>query len=171
MKAWWIFLVLLSACASLKVETSYNSKHNFKNDRSWCWLNGCQPSYEGPRGLVDSAHMNMVANEIAYQMQEKGFIKIDDTSDLLLDFHIILAPDSTKTGWVQEEDLQYLDPYKKEDYYHFLRGSLVIDITERASEQIVWQSTSKQVISLREDITKKEMRKVIKKAMKDFPPN
>ncbi|UII25577.1 DUF4136 domain-containing protein [Fulvivirga maritima] len=171
MKAWLIFLVLLGACASVKVKTSYDHKHNFENDHSWCWLNGCQPSYEGPRGLMDSLYMGMVANEIAYQMQDKGFTQLDDESDLLLDFHIVLARDSSKTGWVQEEDLQYWDPYKEDDYYHFLRGSLVIDISDRASGQIVWKSTSKQVLSLREDMTDKEIRKIIKCAMKDFPPN
>ncbi|UII19087.1 DUF4136 domain-containing protein [Fulvivirga ligni] len=168
---WLIYILFIGACSTVRVQTSYSPKHDFENYKTWCWLNGCQPSYDGPKGIMDSAFMDKISNEIAIEMQRKGFTQLDDSADILLDYHIVLSRDSSNAGWVQEQDLQFWDPYKEEDYYHFMRGSLIIDITDREQGEIIWKSTSKKVMSLRETMSDAELRKAIRRAMKKFPPH
>lgn len=159
------------ACAEVKVRTSYDSRVDFEQYKTWCWLNGCSPSYDGPRFLYDSAAIETIANTIAVEMAEKGFKQVDEGSDLLLDFRIILKEDSSMAAWVHEEDLPFWDPYNEPgNYYHFLRGSLIIDIADRQKGRMIWRSNAERLMALTPDLKQSDIKSGVKKALKKFPP-
>lgn len=166
-----ICCLLAVACAEIKVRTSYDPTVDFSHYKTWCWLNGCSPTYNGPNFLYDSASIDVIANAIAHEMQEKGYIQVDESSDLMLDFHIVLKEDSSMAAWVHEEDLPFWDPYKEQEgYYHFLKGSLIIDIADRDKGRMIWRSNAKRLMALTPDITEKDIQRGVKKALKKFPP-
>ncbi len=164
-----LVLALLASCAQVKVRTSYDREVDFSKYRTWCWLKGCDLVYQGPGHLYDSATIESIGNNIAVEMYEKGFIQSDDSSDLIVDFHIIVEEDSAVFSMVHEEDIPFWDPYT-DDYYRFLRGTLVIDIRDRISGRMIWRSQAERLMSLRPDIKESDIRKGIRKALRDFPP-
>lgn len=164
-----LFLFLLAGCAEIKVRSSYAPGTDFSQYKTWCWLKGCDLVYQGPGYVIDSAIIEDIANAIAVEMQEKGFVQVDDMSDILLDFHIIVKQDSAISARVHEEDLPFWDLYEN-DYYHFLRGSLIIDIADRRKGQMIWRSNSRRVMSIYPDIKSSDIRKGVRKALKKFPP-
>ena len=164
-----LMLIVLTSCAEVRVHTAYDTKVDFSQYETWCWLKGCDLVYEGPSYLFDSAIIENIANSIAVEMYEKGFKQVDDSSDLMVDFHIVVKPDSSLTARVHEEDLPFWDLYE-EDYYHFLRGSLVINIADRRKGQMIWQSNSRSIMPLYPNIELSDIQKGIKKALKKFPP-
>lgn len=166
-----VLCLLAIACAEVKVHTSYDPRIDFSEYKTWCWLNGCSPSYDGPHFLYDSSSIETIANAIANEMQEKGFIQGDEGSDLMLDFHIILKEDSSMAAWVHEEDLPFWDAYKEQgEYYHFLRGSLIIDIIDRERGQVIWRSNAERLMALTPEMGEADIQNGIKKALKNFPP-
>lgn len=159
------------ACAEVRVRTSYDPTVDFSQYKTWCWLNGCKPGYLGPDYLYDSASIENIANAIAVEMQKKGYIQGDENSDLMLDFHIILKEDSSMAAWVHEEDLPFWDPYKeREKYYHFLRGSLIIDIADRERGQMIWRSNSERLMALTPQLSSEDVKNGVKRALKKLPP-
>ena len=164
-----IFLVVAAGCAQVKVRTSYDTKISFSEYKTWCWLKGCELVYEGPGYLNDSATIENIGNAIAVQMQEKGFTQVDDNADLIVDFHIVVTSDSAIFSRVYEEDLPFWEPYE-EEYYQFLRGTLIIDVADRKKSRMIWRSTAERLMALNPDLKKSDIDVGIKKALKDFPP-
>lgn len=162
-------LLILVSCAQIKVKTIYDPKADYTSYRTWCWLEGCELPYEGPSYLYDSLTIETVGNSIALEMFEKGFTQGDENSDIFVDFHIVVKEDSAIFAMVHEEDLPFWDT-KEPEFYHFLRGSLIIHIGDRKTGKMIWRSDARRLMALRPDIKPKEIREGVKKAMKKFPP-
>lgn len=163
-----ILSFLIISCAQVRVQTLIDSKTDFSKYQSWCWLQGCEVTYDGPNYLYDSATIEAVANAIAVEMYEKGYTQEDGNADLLVDFHIVLKEDSAIFSMVHEEDLPFWNSNEQE-FYHFLRGSLIIHIGDRESGQMIWRSDAKRLMALRPDLGENDIRKGVKKSLKKFP--
>ncbi|WP_185152691.1 DUF4136 domain-containing protein [Fulvivirga aurantia] len=163
-------LLLLSACSGIKVNTQYDKSIAFDQYKTWCWLRGCELVYQGPGYLYDSTVIETIGNYIAQEMYDKGFVQVDDHADLMIDFHIAVKEDSARFARIHEEDLPYWSDYQ-EDYYHFLRGTLTIDIIDRARGQVIWQSIARSYMALYPQIDDQLIDKGVRKLLKKFPPD
>ena len=163
-----ILSFLMVACAQVRVKTLIHPTTDFSKYQSWCWLQGCEVAYDGPGYLYDSATIEAVANAVALEMHEKGYTQEDENADLLVDFHIVLKEDSAIFSMVHEEDLPFCNNNEQE-FYHFLRGSLIIHIGDRESGQMIWRSDARRLMALRPDIDEGEIRNGVKKSLKKFP--
>jgi hypothetical protein len=171
MRSFLLILTLLNVgCADIKVSSSQDPNANFDDYTSWCWLNGCTPSFEGPSYLYPEHVLDDLVNAIAVEMDRKGFIQGDDQSDILLNFHLAVVEDSARNALVFEEDLPLWEKYDETElYYHFLKGTLVIDVIDRKKSQIVWRSVTQKYLSKYSNVSYLEMEKGVKKALKDLP--
>ena len=167
---WIIIAATLLACASLRVETKFDPKADFKQYKTWCWLE-CDLIYQGPAYLYDSTLIDNIANAIAREMQAKGYVQGDENSDIMVDFHLIFKEDSTYFATVNmhDESLTFWTPYH-EEFFHYINGSLIIDVVDREKSLIIWRSNAKRLLSYTEKLTNEEVSKGIKKAMREFPP-
>ncbi len=168
-------LILLSSltiisCADYKIKSSVDPDANFSDYKSWCWMNECNPSFEGPGYLYERSILENMVNAIAEEMYNKGYDQLDNESDLLVDFHVVVKQDSTLSAVVHEEMLTMWEQYDETDlYYHYLVGTLIINIADRKKGQIIWQSITEKYLPTHPDMSHTEVKKGIKKALKDFP--
>ncbi len=164
------FILFLPACMSLKVETQYDEKTNFSDYKTWCWLD-CNKIYTGPDYLYDSSLIDNISNVIAAEMHSKGYIQGDENSDILVNFHLIFQEDSTYFRRVNmhDDELTFWAPYR-EEFFHFIDGSLLIDIADRKKGQLIWRSNARRLLSYNQTVPLDKIQLGIKKAMKDFPP-
>ncbi len=165
-----ICLALISSCAEIKVRSSSDPKVNFDEYKTWCWLNGCTPTFEGPDYIYPEPILEEIVNLMAVEMQRKGYIQTDENADLMLNFQIQVTKDSALSTFVHEESLPLWENAKEEDiYYHFLKGTLIIDVADREKGTIIWRSVTQKYIPQFPDIAHTEVEKGIRKAMRKFP--
>lgn len=162
---------ILSACA-VNVKTYQKPEQSFDDFTTWCWLEGCEVTYQGPDYLYDQRVVDEIANAVAFNMYQKGYQQGDDSSDLVLNFFIILEEDSAEVNNLydgtyqgEREWLTMLYP----EYQKFLKGSLVIDVIDREKSEIVWRSTAVKYLEMNPIYDKEEIWKGVEKAMKKLP--
>ncbi|WP_425390574.1 DUF4136 domain-containing protein [Ekhidna sp.] len=169
-----IFLALvftLTSCA-VTVKTYQKPNQSFTDFETWCWLEGCEVTYQGPDYLYDQKVVDEIANAIAFNMYEKGYQQGDDQSDLMVNFFMVIEEDSAEvrelydgTYQGEREWLTMLYP----EYQKFLKGSLVIDVIDRENSELVWRSNAVKYMELNPIYDKKEIWNGVAKAMKKLP--
>ncbi len=169
-----IYLILpvfiLSGCA-VNVKTYQKPEQSFDDFKTWCWLKGCEVTYQGPDYLYDQRVVDEIANAIAYNMYQKGYEQKDDSSDLLVNFFMILKEDSTEIadnydGFMPE--IGWMDQMYPE-YEKFLKGSLIIDVIDRRKSEVIWRSNAVKYMELNPIYNKEEIWSGVEKAMKKLP--
>ncbi len=162
--------LILSGCA-VKVKTYQKPEQSFDDFKTWCWLKGCEVTYQGPDYLYDQRVVDEIANAIAYNMYQKGFEQSDDSSDLMVNFFMIVKEDSAEIvdnydGFMPE--IGWLDSAYPE-YQKFLKGSLIIDVIDRKKSEIVWRSSTERYMEMNPLYDKAEIWSAVEKAMKKLP--
>ncbi len=164
-------LIALTSCA-VQVKTFQNPDTDFSPYESWCWMQGCEITYQGPDRYYDERVINEVANSIAWNMNDKGYLHGDDRSDLIINFYFVVEEDSAikedffySTHQGEREWLTMLYP----EYQNFLKGSLVIDVIDRATSNLIWTSTAVRYMEINPSYDEQAIWSGVAKAMKKFP--
>lgn len=163
-------ILTLTGCA-VNVKTYQKADQSFENYKTWCWLKGCEVTYQGPDYLYDQRVVDEISNAVAYNMYQKGYEQSDDSSDLVVNFFMILKEDSaeiadTYDGFMPE--INWTDRMYPE-YEKFLKGSLIIDVIDRKKSELVWRSNAVRYMELNPIYDKAEIWSGVEKAMKKLP--
>lgn len=169
-------IILVNSCASVRVKTLYDQNTDFGKYKTFCWFSGCEFTIQGPSYLKkDSATVELFKTAIVDQLEQKGFTQNENNPDFLLFMHIV----------VEEREGRVLTPYDLYDEYDrpyyilegfgpqtyiYLRGSMIIDIADAKSSEMIWRSDAVQYMDIYPDITEKKVARGIKRALKKFPP-
>ncbi len=156
-------------CA-VKVSTTYDKTADFSSYKSYCWLQGCEFTFTGPKYLNNERIMDIVRSGIVSEMEKKGFVYNEETPDLLVDFHVTVENKETLVYRFEESRFIQLDPLLDTDVYYYLEGTIVMDLVERESGRMVWRSKARRYLELNPELTEENLHKGIAIAMKDFPP-
>ncbi|WP_339789540.1 DUF4136 domain-containing protein [uncultured Imperialibacter sp.] len=171
-KAYFWILVLslaLNGCAT-RVSTSFDRQADFNRYKTFCWLQGCEFTFTGPGYMNDSAVVSNLKNAIIKEMEEKGFVYDAENPDLLLDFHVTVENRQTNVYRFEEDRFLQLDPVDQSDVYYFLEGTLIMDIADRETGQMIWRSSASRYLELNPEMTEKNLRRGIGIVLKKFPP-
>ncbi len=169
-KGFFLSVLITTAC-TIKVKTYEKPGQSFDNFNTWCWLRGCEVTYQGPDYLYDQKVIDEIANAIAFNMYQKGYQQGDDQSNLLVNFFTIVKEDSSEiidsydgfmpeVGWMNQL-------YPK--YQKYLKGSLVIDVIDRESSTLIWRSHAIKYMEINPMYEKREIWKGVNKAMRKLP--
>ena len=162
-------LTVLFGC-SVKVHTGSDAKHDFSKYKTFCWLEGCEFTYSGPAYLDDSLLREHIKDAITLELERKGLSKNEDSPDLLVDFHISVKDESSIIYHHQEDDIHYYKPFPQEEVINYLKGTLVIDMVDKSEGHMVWRSEAIGYMDVHPDLSKKNIQKGIRLALKKFPP-
>lgn len=164
------FFLLLS-CA-VQVKTYQNPEADFTKLETWCWMQGCEVTYQGPEYYNDPRVIDEIAGAIAWNMNDKGYLQSDDQSDMVLNFYVIMEQDSN------EVSTPFYDTYQDErewltvlypEYQQFLKGSLVIDVLNRRTSELIWTTNARKYIEINPSFDQKSIWSGVGKAMKKMP--
>jgi hypothetical protein len=154
---------LLAGCSGVSVNTDYDREADFASYQTFSWVPGNEEAVRNPLLLK---RVQKMAEGI---LVEKGYRRIDDAdaADMLVGFsgH---SKDKVEV-WTND---YYSSPawwgYRDVDVYQYTEGTLVIDVLDGASDQLVWRGTSTGVI---EDPPKDEkILQSLQKVLAKFPP-
>ncbi len=161
-----VFLsTLLFGCVA-QVKTYQREGTDLSSFESWCWLEGCEVTYQGPGEYYDQKVIDEIANSIAFNMHEKGYTQGDNESDLAVNYFIIIKEDSTS---VSDEYNDLITTSFYPQYERFLKGSLIIDIISREKSELLFRSTAVRYLEVHPEYDEEMIQKAVRKAMKKVP--
>ena len=161
------FLLLLPTILSAqKVTTDFDHNANFSQYKTFMWL-------REPR-MSDPLMRQRVIDAVNAQLTAKGLRLVTDGADLG-----VVANSSTR----QEQSLQtfytgfggwgwrgWNDGFATTYPETFTVGTLVVDLFDSRTEQVVSRGTSSETIPDKPEKTAEKLNKAIEKMFKDFPP-
>lgn len=171
MKQFYVLLSLALLVACNNIRTDYDTAVDFTQYKSFCWLEGCVFTFTGPSYLNDSLVQSRVKEAIIANMQRKGLRYDDDHPDLLIDFHITIENEKAiYYHGIQDDPYYYRTTFLQPEEVNLTKGSLLIHMVDRNKSEVIWQSQAAGYLDTPPDLSEKNIRKGIRKVLKDFPP-
>lgn len=164
-------LLMISACSTIEVSENYNTSYDFSKLKTYNWI----PVKNKKHALV----VKQLQNELKNQLAAKGFRHDNTKPDFLIALHggteDKVSIHSTYSGYY------YGDWHGRRgglyhgggiDVYEYKEGTLILDIIDTKSKEIVFQSVTTKEITRNPSMEKrlKNIKNVITKAIKSFPP-
>jgi hypothetical protein len=170
-----ILLAVLTGCSSLSVKYDYDQDANWAKYRTYGWMENPQRNTDPTGPLADTPLLRQrIQNSVNLVMADRRITSSNDP-DLLVIYHIGSQEKIQVTDW----GYRYSDYYwgyggRQIDVYQFTEGSLVIDLVDAETQNLVWRGTGTGVVDQAQK-SPEEMQdranNVINKIMKSFPPN
>ena len=170
-----ILLVAVAGCSSLSVNYDFDQNVDWSKFQTYGWMETPQRPSDPSSPLQDTPLlMQRIHNSVDYEMEQRG-INMSDNPELLVVYHLGTQEKIQVTDW----GYRYSDYYwgyggRQIDVYQFTEGSLVIDLIDAETKNLVWRATGTGVVE-QEQKSPDEMQsradKVINKIMESFPPN
>jgi hypothetical protein len=175
-------LFLLTACNTLTVQSDYETTFDFPSLKTYAWLEGQSPGKD--IRINNSLIINRVMNAVNSNLQSRGYQLVDKDK---ADFHVtwfgsienrirqetintfygVIGYDSRSWGY------RSYWPGARTYTFEYQRGTLIIDIADRKSKQLVWRGTSQDY--LRENETPEQITADINRRvnaiLERFPPD
>lgn len=175
-------LLFLTGCNTLMVQTDYDTEYNFSALKTYAWLEGSPPSDD--IRINNSLTIKRVVNAANSALQTKGYTLTDKDK---ADFYVTwFGGIETR---IQQEGINtyyghlgynsptlshygYWPGFSRTYIYEYLEGTLIIDISDSKSKQLVWRGTGQDYVE--ESATPGEIVENINKAVAEilggFPP-
>ena len=164
-----LFLISLASC-NVKVHTTQDNSVDFSKYKTFCWLDGCEFTYTGPNYLDDSLWRETIKDAIILELAEKGIVQDENSPDLLIDFHISVENESSVIYHHIENQYNFQPNYEAdEEIIHYLKGTMIIHMVDKAQGKMVWSSESISYMSVHPELTERNFRKGIALTLKKFP--
>jgi hypothetical protein len=160
-------LALLFACSSVSTNYDYNMSYDFSKLRTYRWAD--IPS----RADADPLVVQRVAVAVEAQLKAKGYTLAEKTPDFLVATYV------GRQTRIQVTDFGYgYGPHRGWygpgglDVYQYEEGSLVVDVVDNRTKQLVWRGTATGTVdpgATPEQKTKR-INDAVAKIFEDFPP-
>jgi hypothetical protein len=160
-------LVLLAACSSVSTNYDYDMSYDFSKLRTYRWAD--IPSKADANPLV----VQRVGSAVEAQLKEKGYLMAEGTPSFLVASYV------GKHNKIQVNDWGYgYGPRGRWygggglDVYEYEQGSLIVDIVDAKTRQLIWRGTATTVIdpSATPEQRTEKINEAVAKMFKDFPP-
>lgn len=175
-----VFVLMLSSCSSLKVQTDYDKTVDFKQFSSfslypWDYKHGYQ---------LNDYDKGTILNTIKTEMAEKGYTLVKEGGDLVISIFITLDDITSYTaytdhygGWAGYGGgwgysgfgygYGFSTTTVTENKYQ--EGTLIIDIFNAADKKLVWQGIGSKEVQTDLDKRDKELPKNVGRILASFP--
>jgi Domain of unknown function (DUF4136) len=164
-----LVMLILSSCQA-KIEILYDHQTDFSAYHSWCWLQGCEFTFTGPEYLNDSLTRQHIVGAIQDQLARKGLTYDQDNPDLLLDFHVTVTQETTLYHPQYEEDFFRRMELPEAEEIHYLTGTIILDMVDRAKSRMVWRAVVRSDYEMHPELSEDQIRRGLAIALKKFPP-
>ncbi len=162
-----MLMVLSTGCSSVRVRTDFDRDADFSMYRTYSWL----PPKEDGQGMMRSELVRRhVVAAVDRELAEAGFRKVErEKADLLVTYYIGARNrvDVTHYGYRYGVWGRYGPGGVSVRRYR--EGSLVLDLVDRKSRQLVWRGWASTALHGRENIAD-DINRSAKELLKRYPP-
>jgi hypothetical protein len=168
-----LLVALLAACRSPQVGYDYDRSADFGRYRSYAWVSDAQEATGDKR--LDSALVNArIRAAIDSQLRAKGYVvSADGSPDFLVGYYAgmkdLLKGASTQ-NYIGDRAHGTFTTVSDIQAYH--EGTLLIDIVDATSQQMVWQASARADVdqSLGPKERDAKVNDIVKAMLAHFPP-
>jgi len=162
----------LAACSGISTSSDWDGSYDFGRLASYAW------SEQGLEGGVSEIMLRRMRLAVGEQLAAKGFVEAEpDRADFLLAYH----------AGVQNRQQYDTYGYGAGGWWggywgggmttttvrSYSEGTLILDVVDRASNQLVWRGTASGTIDAMEGPEQRiaTIEEAVRKMLKEFPPN
>ncbi|HNS18308.1 MAG TPA: DUF4136 domain-containing protein [Bacteroidales bacterium] len=166
-----LVLLFFSACSSLKITTDYDRSVDFTKYQTFDFIE------LDVQGAISELNQNRFIAAIKAEMEKKGF-KLDESDpDMLVNATAIIEDKQSVTADTYGYG-GYYRPYRwgggvtttNFDVYEYKTGSLIIDVIDASTRQLIWEGTGNKEIDTQVKDPDAAAANVVARIMAGFPP-
>ncbi len=173
--------IAAAGCSSMNVYSDFDPSNDFRSYRTWDWLPESDEQIADPR-LQDAAVRGRIESALAEELLARGFRLSLENPDFFVAYHASL--DSALEMQVVNEHYGYSYQGSYGSTWgpavqgqtalprEFERGTLLVDVLDGRSRQLVWRGTVQAEVYPDLDEKKREerIREAARKVLGQFPP-
>ncbi len=160
---------MLASCA-VNVHNVYDHQVDFGKYKTYCWMEGCEINFSGPRYLSDTLLRANLQKFITSELKNKGLTMDTNNPDLLIGLTVTLKDQQTII-YHRSEDAPFYRPFDDESrVMNYLEGTLVLGMADKKNSKIVWESFATRYLDQNPDFSEEKVMKGVKRLLKDYPP-
>ena len=169
--------VLLAGCSSLSVNYDYDTTADFTQYKNYAWM--ARPSTLPANAAQAQQQSDLldrrIRSAIDAEMGGRGLAQDPGSPDVLVLYHLGTQDKIQVTDWGYNYSPYYWGYGGRQvDVYQYQEGTLIIDVVDAATKNLVWRGTGTKVIESTPR-TPEEMQaridNIVNKIMESFPPN
>lgn len=170
---WFLLVASVGGCASPKIGYDFDRRVHWSDYHTYAWIPGAQES-TGDKRLDNSLIDARIRTAIDAQLRSKGYTStVSETPEFLVAYHIgmkDMMKGSSTQNYIGDRahgtytTLSDIQPYKE--------GTLLIDIVDAASKQVVWQASALAEVQEGLSPTERDKRinSIVRAMLSHFPP-
>lgn len=159
-------LALLFACSSVSTNYDYDTSYDFAKLKTYRWAD--IPSKADANPLV----VQRVGAAVERELKAKGYAPAEGAPDFLVATYVGRQSRIQVTDWGYGYGPRGAWYGGGVDVYQYEEGSLIVDIVDARSKQLVWRGTATSIIdpgATPEERTER-INEAVAKIFGDFPP-
>lgn len=171
-----IVLAALAGCSSISVNYDYDSEVDFTRYRTFGWMSRAdqQPGNAAEARTSGDLLDRRIRSAVESVLAARGLAPSNAQPDLEIVYHVGAQDKIQVTDW----GYRYSDYYwgyggRQIDVYQYTEGTLVIDLVEAATDNLVWRGSGSGVVDQTQRTPEEmqaRMNDIVAKIMKSFPP-
>jgi hypothetical protein len=168
-------LLFVMGCSSLTVDYDYDRQADFSKLKSYAWL---AQSFDATSTTARQAQQQ---NSLFYKrlktavnsvLEAKGYVIDTEDPDFVITYHTGVQDKVNVTNWGYSYG-PYWGPYGGDvTVDHYQEGTLIIDMIDTETKQLVWRGTAQKALESNPDPEKVDemMHTVASRLLENFPP-
>ncbi len=166
-----VVILFFSACSTLKVTTDFDRSVDFTQFKTFDFIE------LDVQGAISEMNQARFIKAIKAEMEKKGFQLDDSDPDLLVNATAILQNKKSVTADSYGYG-GYYRPYRwgggvtttSFDVYEYKYGSLIIDVIDASTQQLIWEGTGDKEIDTQAKDPDAAAANAVSQIMAGFPP-
>ncbi len=179
--------IILGGCATVTVNSDYDTTANFSTLKTYSWTSESQPRADDPRLNSDILDAR-IRTAVDQTLRTKGFQKISTGTP---DFKVAYLMALEQKMDVTQVSTPYYSPYSTVGPYgvsgvnpgwaygggetfvtQYEEGTLLLDVVDTKTNTLIWRGTGKKAIDENADSAKRvtNIQKAVQKILAEFPP-
>jgi hypothetical protein len=173
------FAIFAMGCASsVTVKYDFDKEANFASLKTFDWLPVPTMAVGSVKSAIERNSLldKRVKTSVNEQLAAKGFTQTSDNPDVLVTYHVGVEDKVNVTDWGYNYAGygRYYGGWggSSVDVYQYTQGTLLIDIIEAKSKQLIWRGAGQGTVEQGAPAEKREQRlnNAIAKIMAKYPP-
>lgn len=173
----YLALMVMQGCSGIQVSQDYNQSYDFSELKTFAWKPNKYEEYRHNNALIDKR----IRTAVESNLLAKHYVQAVDKPDFYISYHITVekeiatspASAGVVVGGYGVRGYSSIGYGTGSEVYTYDLGTLLVDVTDVASSNLIWRGVSTQVVSKHSDPEKSTQRinKTIGKMLAQFPPH
>ena len=167
-----VILATFTSCSSLKVFSDYDKEVDFTQYKTIEYLGWS----EGSEKLLNDLEKKRIETAFSNEFAKRNMEFVENDADLVVSLFLVLDQKTTRTAYTSHYGGGFYRGYYGYGHattsirdYDYVVGTLIIDVFDAKTKQLVWQGIGKGTVDENPQTVEKNIPKTVARIMERFP--